>query len=228
MSSWGEQTSIGDQTTDSRFEFWKSGFKECQLCHQRNIKEEVNSAGCRHNGDGYGTVFFICQNEGCGWKTSFLYDEADGGPYYYETRTWTTGGIAKPAPRVPSYHALTPYQIEILDKMRLVCPEHQVLQHMTTMPFHPDDIKRYLKTPIRRPVQEARAEIRQLTGLTSELKAKYSRIASLIPEAGVRNNMKEEGIAQADIDAFFAERNGSAAPVASSSNDTSSKNCVVL
>lgn len=221
MSSWGEQFSAGDQSKGSRFEFWKSGFKECQACHQRNMHEEVNCAGCRHNGDGYGTVIFTCLNEGCDWRTSFQYDEADGGPYYYETRTWTATGITEPERRAPTYQALTPYQIEILDKMRLVCPEHQVLQHMTTMPFHPDDIKRYMKTPIRRPVEEAPTERRKPTRLTAELRAKYNRIASLIPETDVRHNMKEEGIEQVDIDDFFVGRNGFSAPVTTTGSSNS-------
>lgn len=83
MVSIGSQFSTGDQA--SRESFWRSGFKICNSCQKQCIKEEDHVAGCRHNGDGYGTTVFTCT--ACGWKTSFQYDEASD-LYYYETRNF--------------------------------------------------------------------------------------------------------------------------------------------
>ena len=85
MGSWGEQFSTGDQSRESRKEFANSGFSTCPKCKQSKIKEERHSAGCRMNGDGYGTTVFECLE--CKWKTSFQYDDASD-VYYYETRGW--------------------------------------------------------------------------------------------------------------------------------------------
>lgn len=104
MVSIGSQFSTGEQNHAIRERFWAGGFKTCQnvLCpsateisvrqeltekNQMNgsIISEDHIAGCRMNGDGYGTAVFKCSI--CGWKTSFQYDEASE-PYYYETRFW--------------------------------------------------------------------------------------------------------------------------------------------
>lgn len=88
MGSFGEQFAIGDQS-DNRKEFWRNGFRVCPKCKKSNIKEDVDCAGCRHNGDGYGTTVFTCSD--CNWVSSFQYDEASS-PYYYETRFWVVDG----------------------------------------------------------------------------------------------------------------------------------------
>jgi hypothetical protein len=51
-------------------------------------------AGCRSNGDGYGTDVFTCVT--CQWSTSFQYDEASD-TYYYETRFWKREETAPPS-----------------------------------------------------------------------------------------------------------------------------------
>mmetsp|Transcript_33092 Transcript_33092/g.55691 ORF Transcript_33092/g.55691 Transcript_33092/m.55691 type:complete len:149 (+) Transcript_33092:228-674(+) len=84
MASWGTQYSKGDQG-NKRVAFWRSGFKICPDCKSEEIKSTSDSAGCRHNGDAYGTELFQCRK--CEWNTSFQWDEA-GDSYYYETRGW--------------------------------------------------------------------------------------------------------------------------------------------
>lgn len=59
--------------------------RKCPQCKEQDIKSETNCAGCRHNGDGYGTEEFKCGK--CGWMTSFQYDDA-AQTYYYETANW--------------------------------------------------------------------------------------------------------------------------------------------
>ena len=73
MGSWGEQFSTGDQG-DTRKTFWKSGCRSCPSCHGTKVNSETHCAGCRHNGDGYGTEVYTCAD--CQWTTSFQYDEA--------------------------------------------------------------------------------------------------------------------------------------------------------
>lgn len=85
MSSWGDQFREGDQGWN-RTLFWDSSYRICPECKGTDLKHVDHSAGCRHNGDGYGTTVYTCN--GCAWSTSFLYDESDS-PYYYETRTFT-------------------------------------------------------------------------------------------------------------------------------------------
>ncbi len=85
MGSWGEQYSCGDQSKIQRYLFWDKDYRVCPICKSININEKKDCAGCRHNGDGYGTALYDCKD--CGWSTSFLYDESDC-PYYYETRKW--------------------------------------------------------------------------------------------------------------------------------------------
>ena len=95
MGSWGEQFSTGDQSRTNREALWMSDFKKCPSCGECKIINNVVSAGCRHNGDGYGTETFECSN--CHWLTSFQYDEA-GDIYYYETRFWRSDPTP-PAPK---------------------------------------------------------------------------------------------------------------------------------
>ena len=85
MSSWGSQFSEGDQGWN-RTLFWDSSYSICPECKGKDLSNKDFTAGCRHNGDGYGTTVYTCN--GCGWKTSFLYDESDT-PYYYETKKFT-------------------------------------------------------------------------------------------------------------------------------------------
>jgi hypothetical protein len=73
MGSWGEQYSIGNQGEQKK-EFWKGGFSKCPVCKGSDISKESSCAGCRHNGDGYGTEEFKCNT--CNWLTSFQYDES--------------------------------------------------------------------------------------------------------------------------------------------------------
>lgn len=91
MASCGSQFSTGDQG-NAKEAFWRSGMKQCQniSCSRDDPKENTirsvdHPAGCRMNGDGYGTTVFSCYQ--CGWKTSFQYDDASE-PYYYETRDY--------------------------------------------------------------------------------------------------------------------------------------------
>lgn len=104
MVSIGSQFSIGDQNELNRERFWASGFRTCQnrscssvtdIAVTGSIISEDHIAGCRMNGDGYGTAVFTCSL--CGWKTSFQYDEASE-PYYYETRFWNRNPPPPPPP----------------------------------------------------------------------------------------------------------------------------------
>lgn len=83
MASWGAQFSSGDQGNLKEV-FWRN-MGRCPKCQEEKIKKDTHSAGCRMNGDGYGTDVFSCQS--CGWTTSFQYDDASD-TYYYETRFW--------------------------------------------------------------------------------------------------------------------------------------------
>lgn len=82
MSSWGEQYSAGDQSISSRSEFRSSSYAKCPSCGSCEIGMTHDVAGCRHNGDGYGTDEYWCKQ--CSWRTSFQWDEA-GDSYYYES-----------------------------------------------------------------------------------------------------------------------------------------------
>lgn len=93
MSSWGTQFREGDQGWN-RVLFWDSSYSVCPNCQGKDLSHIDYTAGCRHNGDGYGTTVYTCK--GCSWSTSFQYDESDS-PYYYETRNFTMN----PEPYVP-------------------------------------------------------------------------------------------------------------------------------
>ena len=73
MSNWSEQFSSGDQGPNKR-SFFMSGYSACPQCKSSNVKSETHCAGVRHNGDGYGTEVFKCEE--CSWETSYQYDEA--------------------------------------------------------------------------------------------------------------------------------------------------------
>lgn len=82
-----DQYSTGDQS-GKRQEFWASGMKTCPECKSDKGFDTVHDVcGVRHNGDAYGVDVFTCKN--CGWKTSFQWDEAGDGAYYYETQWWS-------------------------------------------------------------------------------------------------------------------------------------------
>lgn len=92
MSAWGSQFSSGDQTVENRKFFCKSHFQICPKCYQNNpnlkkskIESDRIPAGCRMNGDAYGTTVFKCLD--CKWETSFQWDDAND-CYYYETSSW--------------------------------------------------------------------------------------------------------------------------------------------
>lgn len=101
MAVVGSQFSSGDQSSSVREFFWASYFRKCpNQCgddggKDSTIQSEDHIAGCRMNGDGYGTTVFKCTK--CGWNTSFQYDEASE-PYYYETRFWTRPKPGEPLP----------------------------------------------------------------------------------------------------------------------------------
>ena len=85
MAAFGEQFSSGDQSIESRKAFYASNFASCVKCHDKNMVEDRRVAGCRMNGDAYGTTVFACAL--CKWSTSFQWDDA-ADCYYYETRDW--------------------------------------------------------------------------------------------------------------------------------------------
>ncbi len=84
MGSWGEQFSTGSQDK-TKIAFWRNDYRKCPICSNGNFNHKMISAGCRHNGDGYGTATYSCKD--CSWSTSYEYDESDV-PYYYETRKY--------------------------------------------------------------------------------------------------------------------------------------------
>lgn len=84
MAVFGEQFSSGDQSAMKK-ELWELGFQTCPACKEKKIKGVTHGAGCRMNGDAYGTEVFTCTN--CAWSTSFQWDEASE-TYYYETQFW--------------------------------------------------------------------------------------------------------------------------------------------
>ena len=125
MASWGTQFSTGDQFRGSREDFWKSGFKVCQSCGKSKITSRTEVAGCRHNGDGYGTEVFTCGE--CGWETSFQYDEA-GDSYYYETRYW--GNRAPPPVAPPQPKVISEEKRKVYLQLKKLAPSEAVEQVM--------------------------------------------------------------------------------------------------
>lgn len=71
---------------EQRRPFHPDGMKRCLRCGGA-VREDLEPAGCRMNGDGHGVAYFRCP---CGWATAFHYDEGndEDTPYYFETRFW--------------------------------------------------------------------------------------------------------------------------------------------
>ncbi len=86
------QFSCGDQSDESRKQFYFDDFKICPKCQSKEIIEENYQAGIRFSRgcDAYGTDVFKCKI--CQWYTSFHYDEGGDSEYYYEPR-WKKGWI---------------------------------------------------------------------------------------------------------------------------------------
>jgi len=63
-----------------------SGYSACPQCKSSNIRSETHCAGVRHNGDGYGTEVFKCED--CSWETSYQYDEAGELQKRWQTYGW--------------------------------------------------------------------------------------------------------------------------------------------
>ena len=135
MASWGSQFSTGDQCKDVREDFWKCGFKVCQSCGKNKITSRTEVAGCRHNGDGYGTEVFTCGE--CGWETSFQYDES-GDIYYYETRYW--GGRAPP-PVERTFPVLTEDKRKTFLQLKKLAPPEAVEQMMRSYGYSEECIQ---------------------------------------------------------------------------------------
>ncbi|KAK3769730.1 hypothetical protein RRG08_062071 [Elysia crispata] len=85
---WKPQFSCGDQTDESRIPFYNSGFAACPRCGEKNIWRFEEKAGIRPNGDTFGTEVFMCQTKGCGWSTSFMYDDGVQPTSHFEARHW--------------------------------------------------------------------------------------------------------------------------------------------
>ncbi|CAF4706663.1 unnamed protein product [Rotaria sp. Silwood2] len=108
MCSTGDvQFAVGEQSNEIRKKFWVTGCDICPMCKSKNIAARYWSCGCRFNGDAWGTIVYQClDNEtvkdieklqwdkktrklpgehGCGFYTSFNYDEAVSGDEKYET-----------------------------------------------------------------------------------------------------------------------------------------------
>jgi hypothetical protein len=165
MASWGEQFSAGDQF-GGKEEFWRSGFRVCPKCKSKEIKNEVHCAGCRHNGDGYGTEVYKCQS--CDWTTSFQYDEAGecflfyvfymfaginihvlflivhvfvAEHYFYETAAFQRRAEEAAKPIV--YVDFTPAMAAKYMKVRKVVPESSVRDNMRVDCIRQEDIDRF-------------------------------------------------------------------------------------
>ncbi len=135
MGSWGEQFSTGDQSKSSRIEFSDGGYKRCVECHKENMKEDRHCAGCRHNGDGYGTMVYTCNS--CGWSTSFQYDEA-GDSYFYETK------YLNAAPIAPQETSMTPEKEATFIQLMKLAPVEAVRQTMRRAGFFESTIENFV------------------------------------------------------------------------------------
>jgi hypothetical protein len=181
MASWGEQFKSGDQGNLKK-QFWRKNNRECPLCQGTDIKSETQVAGCRHNGDGYGTEVFLCMK--CNWTTSFQYDEADG-PYYYETRDWY-----------------------MTDEQELAhYAKREAAKTASKVPAKPGPGERLTQwgTVTKVAIEPTPETYKPITPhvMDEAMLAKYNRISKLLPEDQCRYNMRLEGLAAADINRFF-------------------------
>ncbi|CAF1365539.1 unnamed protein product [Rotaria sordida] len=110
MCSTGDvQFSVGEQSEAIRKQFWATNYSQCPICKSENIA--VNWWSCGFISRlGWGTVVYQCLGKerkedvknlewdkttrklpgehGCGFYTSFVYDEAGEGPENYQTAHW--------------------------------------------------------------------------------------------------------------------------------------------
>eukprot|EP01039_Chlorochromonas_danica_P007696 gene7696-8503_t len=139
MSSWGEQFRVGDQSEERRKKFFEKGRACCPLCSSSSISSTVHVAGCRHNGDGYGTEVFLCQH--CSWTTSFYYDEA-GESYYYEMAERPPATSSSSSTRC--CRSLTEEEREKFSKLKRLAPREHVERMMTILGIFPQEISSLL------------------------------------------------------------------------------------
>ena len=197
MGSWGEQFSTGDQG-DERVTFFKNNRSTCPVCQGKDIKLDSHVAGCRHNGDGYGTEVFTCQS--CQWTTSFQYDE-QGDSYYYEMDYLYRKEAPKREPSPIRYRKPTDKDIAEWEKMWHYHSPNLLRDTLRTSQFEEAAIEDFIDRKVK---EEARAKQTQKPAeLSPALITKYRRIAKLLPEADVRYNMEEEGLTKKSIKAFF-------------------------
>lgn len=193
MGSWGEQFSTGDQG-DQRRVFYEASCRTCPSCQSKEISMVRDVAGCRHNGDGYGTEVFTCKN--CNWCTSFQYDES-GDSYFYEMSY--AKYITPNKPKV--YQTLTAEDRKGYEKMRRHAPEEAVRSMMLVKGYDPAVISQFLLSlaatppPVEVPIPPRSWD--------EALRAKYKRILKLIPEDKAVYNMKQEGLSDQDIEQFL-------------------------
>ncbi|CAF2780513.1 unnamed protein product [Rotaria sp. Silwood2] len=97
------QFSVGEQSEAIRKQFWSTNYKQCPICKSENIAVHWWCCGCRFNED----VIYQCLGKenvndvknlewdkttrnlpgqyGCGFYTSFHYDEGGSEPQQFET-----------------------------------------------------------------------------------------------------------------------------------------------
>lgn len=141
MSSWGEQFRVGDQS-QARRKFFEEGCSRCPLCSSSSISCTVHVAGCRHNGDGYGTEVFLCQR--CSWTTSFCYDEA-GESYYYEMAQREASSSSSSS-STRCCRSLTEEEREKFCKLSRWAPREHVERMLTILGISPQEIASFLMT----------------------------------------------------------------------------------
>lgn len=193
MGSWGEQFSCGDQGSD-REKFYENGRRECPRCGGQDITMECHVAGCRHNGDGYGTEVFTCKS--CQWSTSFQYDEA-GDTYYYE---FARRRDPPPVPAPRSYRVLTKEDEETFEKSKRLMTDHQLRSMMVIKGYDPVVINDFLT----KPTPPARGQSPPVNRKwTKALVDKYKRVVKVLPKEHALINLKEEGFNDRAIQAFL-------------------------
>lgn len=80
-----------DQDNSSRIAFWNSDMTRCVMCGQTNMHCNEVIGGSKANGEEYGTNEYICKTPGCGWSTSFLWDDGSKKCLFFEANSWTLG-----------------------------------------------------------------------------------------------------------------------------------------